>query len=53
MKVKSENYQAINIPPSKCPICGKARNQYTNHSRCSKAMQASRAEANKARGAGL
>lgn len=40
---------SINIPPSHCPVCGKGRNQYTNHTACAKKMQALRLEANKER----
>jgi hypothetical protein len=36
-----------------CPICGKGRNQHTNHVACSKKLQAQKSEYNKSRGAGI
>jgi predicted nucleic acid-binding Zn ribbon protein len=43
----------VNIPPTHCPICGKGRNQHTNHRACSLKLQQQKAAYNKTRGAGI
>lgn len=46
------NQSNINIPKNHCMICGKGRNQHTNHRACSVELQRQKAQYNKARGAG-
>jgi len=44
MKRKWITHSPISIPPPFCPICGKGRNQYISHDKCSKEMQRRRIE---------
>jgi predicted nucleic acid-binding Zn ribbon protein len=40
---------SINIPHNHCPICGKGRNQHTNHRACSLKLQQQKAAYNATR----
>lgn len=49
MKRDRTTYTPVNIPPSICPICGRSRNQYTNHRACSLQLQQQKAAYNATR----